>query len=167
MIQLLLLFVVLPIVELGLLLELAELIGGWSTLALILATGFLGAFLARRQGLGVLRKVRAELDEGRIPAGSIVDGIIILIAGAVLITPGVLTDIAGFLCLIPYTRRLIKGVLRRRFERAVREGRVRVSMHLSEFGPPERSEWRGELRPEPPRELLPEDEREREEPEER
>ncbi|MFQ5350081.1 MAG: FxsA family protein [Thermoanaerobaculia bacterium] len=125
--RLLVLFIVVPLVELVLLIRLGKVIGLPATLALIVFTGALGAFLARRQGLAVLDEVRAEMAEGRIPAGPIVDGVIILLAAAVLMTPGVLTDLCGFLCLVPAFRRSLKGYLRGRFERAVRGGEATVS----------------------------------------
>ncbi len=130
MIKLLLLFILVPAVELALLIELGRRIGTVATLGLIVATGVLGAYLARRQGLGVFRQVRAELAAGRIPAGSIVDGVIILLAGAVLMTPGILTDVLGFFCLVPATRKLIRTMLWRKFERAVRDGRARVHVGI-------------------------------------
>ena len=127
---LLLLFIVVPAVELVLLIRVGTIIGALPTLGLIVATGILGATLARIQGLNVLARAREELASGRLPADSIADGLIILLAGAVLITPGILTDIFGFLCLIPFTRRVIKIFLWRRFERAIREGRVHVSTNF-------------------------------------
>jgi len=123
---LLLLFVVLPAVELALLIEVGGRIGTAATLGLIAATGVVGASLARRQGLGVLRHLQREVDAGRLPAGSLVDGALILVAGALLVTPGILTDGFGFLCLVPAFRALLKSALHRRFERAVREGRVQM-----------------------------------------
>ena len=124
----LLLFIVLPAVELALLIEIGKRIGTLSTLGLILVTGFLGATLARRQGLSVLRAARAEAAAGRLPAAALVDGVIILLAAAVLITPGVLTDIFGFLCLIPVSRGWIKILIGRWLQRASRDGRIRVSV---------------------------------------
>ena len=115
---LLLLFIVVPVVELALLIQLGQVVGLPATLALIIFTGALGAFLARRQGLAVVGTVRAEMADGRIPAGPIVDGVIILLAAAVLMTPGVLTDICGFLCLVPAFRGWLKKRLKRRFEGA-------------------------------------------------
>lgn len=136
MAKLLLLFILIPALELGLLIEVGRHIGTLATLALIAVTGALGAFLARSQGLGVLRHMRAEVAAGRLPAASVVDGVIILLAGAVLITPGFLTDALGFLCLVPAFRRLIKNMLWRRLKRAVQEGRVHVSMHFEADGGP-------------------------------
>ncbi len=131
--RLLLLFVVLPAVELGLLIEVGSRIGTAATLLLIVVTGIVGASLARRQGLGVISRVQRETAEGRMPAGTLVDGVIILLAGALLVTPGILTDAFGFLCLVPAFRRRVKREAIRRFERAVQEGRVEVHVHPGGF----------------------------------
>lgn len=124
--RLLLLFVALPALELALLIELGSRIGTGATLALIAVTGVVGASLARRQGLGVIRELQRETDAGRLPAGALVDGVILLVAAALLVTPGVVTDAVGFLCLVPAFRQWVKRQAFRRFEGAVREGRVHV-----------------------------------------
>ena len=129
MIRLAALFILVPIMELALLIELGRHIGTPSTLGIIVATGALGAYLARRQGLGVLRQARREVAQGVLPVGSLADGLMILLAGAVLITPGVLTDVLGFLCLIPATRKGIRTFLWRRLKRAMKEGRIQVSVN--------------------------------------
>ncbi|MDY7092017.1 MAG: FxsA family protein [Acidobacteriota bacterium] len=129
------LFIVVPAVELVLLIEIGRRIGPLPTVALIIFTGFLGAALARHQGLGVLRTIQKEMAAGQLPAGSLVDGVVLLLAAAVLMTPGVLTDALGFLCLVPATRRVIKAWLWRRLERAVRRGSVRVTMDGGGFRP--------------------------------
>ena len=128
--KLLLLFILVPLVELFLLIEIGRLIGTLSTLTIIVCTGILGAFLARRQGIGVLHQMRTEIANGRLPAAQLADGVIILLAGAVLITPGLLTDALGFLCLIPASRKIIKKMLWRWLENAVHDGRIRFSAHL-------------------------------------
>jgi UPF0716 protein FxsA len=122
--RLLLLFILVPAIELALLIEVGKIIGTPGTLAVIVLTGAVGASLARRQGLRVLRDLQAESAAGRLPADSLMDGAIILFAGALLITPGILTDVFGFLCLVPATRGLLKREIQRRFERAIREGSV-------------------------------------------
>jgi UPF0716 protein FxsA len=137
--RLLLLFIVVPAVELVLLIQVGKVIGPLATVGLIIATGVLGAALARRQGLSVLARTRTELAAGRLPADSIGDGLVILLAGALLITPGILTDIFGFLCLIPFTRRLIKAFVWQRLERAVRQGRIHVSTDFNT----RRASWEG------------------------
>ena len=128
--KLLLLFILVPLVELFLLIEIGRIIGTLSTLTVIVCTGILGAFLARRQGIGVLYQIRTEIANGRLPASQLADGIIILLAGAVLITPGVLTDAFGFLCLIPASRKTIKKMLWRWLESAIHDGRIHFSSHL-------------------------------------
>ena len=128
--KLLLLFILVPLAELFLLIEIGKLIGTLATLTIIVCTGILGAFLARRQGIGVLQQIRIEIANGRLPAAQLADGVIILLAGAVLITPGVLTDVLGFLCLIPASRKIIKNMLWRRLERFVHDGRIHFSAHL-------------------------------------
>lgn len=112
-IRLLLLFTVVPALELILLIQLGRLVGFWPTAALVLGTGIVGAWLARREGMKVLRAVNAEMAAGRMPTDQLLDGLLILIAGAVLLTPGLLTDTAGFVLLVPPSRRLIRRVLSR------------------------------------------------------
>lgn len=157
--RLLLLFIVVPAVELALLIEVGQRIGTGLTLALIVITGIVGASLARREGLRVLSRVRQELDTGVIPGDALVDGLMILVASALLVTPGILTDAVGFLCLIPAFRKQTKRWLRTQFEQAVMRGQVRVnvSMHGSGMAGPARSYHDRErtiidVTPDPPRE---------------
>lgn len=128
LLRLLLLFTVVPLVELVLLLVVADYTSWQFTLGLVLLTGFLGAGLARWQGTNCLQRIHQETAEGQIPGDALLDGLMILIAGAVLITPGVLTDLVGFGLLTPPLRRRLKGWLRRRFA-----DRMRMTHH---FGPP-------------------------------
>ncbi|MFK7819534.1 MAG: FxsA family protein [Planctomycetaceae bacterium] len=98
------LFVVVPAVELVLLNRLWDATGLPATLALVLATGFVGATLARMQGMNAWRKIHSSMAGGRTPGPELIDGVMILLAGAVLITPGIITDCLGFLFLIPQVR---------------------------------------------------------------
>jgi UPF0716 protein FxsA len=98
------LFVVVPAVELTLLNQLWNATGLPATLALVLATGFVGATLARMQGMSAWRKIHESMAGGRTPGPELVDGVMILLAGAVLITPGIITDCVGFLFLVPQVR---------------------------------------------------------------
>jgi UPF0716 protein FxsA len=132
--RLLLLFVGVPAIELALLIEVGGRIGTGATLALIAITGIVGASLAQRQGLSVLRTLQQETAAGRLPAGTLVDGVVILVAGALLVTPGILTDAVGFLCLVPAFRQQLKRAAMRHFERAVAEGRVDVRVYGEDFG---------------------------------
>ena len=136
--RLLLLFIAVPVVELVLLIEIGQRFGTLATVGLIVGTGTVGAALARQQGISTLARLRKDLNDGRLPAEPIVDGVLILVAAAVLITPGVLTDLVGFLCLVPACRRLLKRYLKRRFERAVREGTVGVTVAVDGARDPSR-----------------------------
>ena len=120
--KLLLLFIVVPIVELILLIQLGGLIGLWPTIGLIVVTGAAGASLARWQGLSVLRQIQLDMASGKLPGGALVDGVIILMAAALMVTPGLLTDIFGFLCLVPSVRGVMKRMLKRRLEKAIADG---------------------------------------------
>ncbi len=118
--RLLLLFTVVPLVELFLLIELGRYVGPLPTIGLVLFTGALGAWLARNQGLAVLNRVRREFGAGRLPTDALLDGMLVLVAGAVLLTPGLLTDLAGFSLLWPTGRRFVRhriaAWLRRKME---------------------------------------------------
>jgi UPF0716 protein FxsA len=122
----LLLFIGVPAIELALLIEVGAHIGTLNTFLLIIVTGILGANLARSQGLGVVRKVQAELARGEMPAQSLLDGAIILVAAALLLTPGVLTDLVGFFCLFPMTRPIMRGFVWGWVKRGIASGTVRV-----------------------------------------
>ena len=117
----LLLFVIVPAAELALLIQAGIYLGTWLTLALIVFTGIVGAYLARRQGLSVLTRAQKQMARGEVPAGSLADGVMILVAGALLMTPGILTDAFGFSLLVPGFRNLIKDTLLARFRKAVEE----------------------------------------------
>lgn len=122
--KLLLLFVLVPAIELILLISIGQWMGTLPTLVLILLTGALGAYLVRLQGVQVLNQMRGEIRTGRLPAGALVDGAMVLVAGALLMTPGILSDTLGLLCLIPTTRRVIKNYTWTRLERAARNGNL-------------------------------------------
>lgn len=122
------LFIGLPIVELMLLFELHGAVGFMPTLLLVLLTGIAGAALVRRQGIAILLEIQREMSIGNVPAPQIIDGVMILIAGALLITPGLITDVSGFLLLIPFVREKIRFWLKRKLEEKVRAGYVQVSV---------------------------------------
>lgn len=110
----LLLFIGVPIAEIALFIEIGGEIGlGW-TLVAIVATALAGTFLVRQQGLATLARVRAEMDQQRMPVGDVITGVCILVAGALLLTPGFLTDALGFCLLIPPLRRaMASGIIAR------------------------------------------------------
>lgn len=119
--RLLILFTAVPLVELALLIKLGNAIGLWPTVLLVVATGVLGAALARSQGTGAVAAIRRELGEGRPPGESLVNGLLILVGGVVLLTPGILTDALGFCLLVPATRKWFRTKLLRKLrDRAAR-----------------------------------------------
>jgi UPF0716 protein FxsA len=123
LVRLILLFTTVPLLELALLLWIGSRVGVLPTVALILLTGVLGAALARHQGFATWRRFDAALSEGRLPGRELAEGLLILVAGAVLLTPGVLTDAAGFLILVPAVRKpLIDRVVRAARRRMVVAG---------------------------------------------
>nr|XP_061810477.1 UPF0716 protein YtzA-like [Nerophis lumbriciformis] len=130
--RLLLLFTLVPLTELLLLVELGRRMGPLPTVALVLITGALGAWLARRQGLRVLSEIRREQTAGRLPAAALVDGLLVLVAGAVLLTPGLLTDLFGFALLIPQVRAAVRQRLRAAFGRRIQIIRPTGNVDLGE-----------------------------------
>ena len=123
------LFIGLPIVELALLFELHGMVGFLPTVLLVLLTGIAGASLVRRQGIATLLKIQQEMSTGNVPAPQMMDGVMILLAGALLVTPGLLTDISGFLLLIPYVREKIRLWLKNKVEQHIRSGYVQVNVN--------------------------------------
>jgi UPF0716 protein FxsA len=109
LLKLLILFVVLPLLDLWLLFTLADGMGSYSvTVGVVVATGIVGASLAKRQGLAAWKNFNAELGRGALPADAMLDGVLILLAGAVLITPGLITDAIGLALLVPPLRRVVR-----------------------------------------------------------
>ncbi len=113
--RLLLAFIIIPLVDLVILVHVGGYLGFGATIAIVVVTGFAGAALAKRQGLRTLNRINAELTAGKMPTSELADGVLILLAGAVLITPGFLTDAFGLLLLVPAFRKLLKGALGRYF----------------------------------------------------
>ena len=118
--RLFLLFTIVPLVELIFLIEIGRRIGVAATILIVLGTGISGAYLARSEGLRVLRGIMDDLSVGIIPADGLLHGLLILIAGALLITPGFLTDISGILLLIPFIRKIAIAYLREWFRKRIR-----------------------------------------------
>lgn len=112
-----LLFVVVPLVELYVIVAVASEIGALLTIALLLAISFFGAWLVRREGVGVLRRTQSTLDAGGLPAAEMVDGALLLAAGAMLVVPGFVTDVLGLALVVPPVRALLRNRLIRRWER--------------------------------------------------
>ena len=110
-----LLFVVVPLIEIVLLINVGQAIGAWYTIGLVLLSAFIGVNMLRQQGLSTLLRARSRMDGGEIPAQEMIEGLILAVGGALLVTPGFVTDFIGFCCLIPVTRQGFVKRLKRHF----------------------------------------------------
>ncbi|MGH9040245.1 MAG: FxsA family protein [Acidimicrobiia bacterium] len=108
-------FLVVPIAELAVIIAVGSEIGVFNTIGLLIVVSVVGAWLAKREGIGVLRRIRAQLDAGRMPGADLVDGFLVLFAGVLLLTPGFLTDCLAIALLLPPVRAVVRGILRRFF----------------------------------------------------
>ncbi|MFJ8529906.1 membrane protein FxsA [Bacillus pseudomycoides] len=108
---LLVLFILIPAVEVTVLIGSSHLIGMWPTFAMIVFTAVLGAYLAKQQGFKVLREIQSRLNRGEMPGDAVIDGIFVFIGGVLLLVPGYVTDIIGFVFIFPITRRLLKPMI--------------------------------------------------------
>lgn len=134
--RLFLLLALVPLAEIWLLMELADKTSWVTTIAVVLSTGATGIGLVRWQGLKTIQEIQRQLAAGQSPSKSIVSGVLILVAGAMLLTPGLLTDTAGFLLLIPPVRSIVASYLQRRFVSSVSaKFRSSVWVQSSSAGP--------------------------------
>lgn len=131
--RLFLLFTVVPLLELALLIRVGRWLGALPTVGLVAATGLAGAWLARRESTRSWRAVRDELAAGRVPGEELLHTLFIVLAGALLVTPGVLTDVVGLLALVRPVRALGVEAARARLARGLEEGTVRI-FHAGPFG---------------------------------
>lgn len=105
-----------PLVELALLLEVGRHIGTWRTVALVVITGMVGAVVSSREGTAVFARIRGEVMHGQIPSGTLLEAGLVVAGGLLLLTPGLLTDVLGFACLLPPSRLTLKAWILRRVE---------------------------------------------------
>lgn len=127
--KLFLCFTLIPVIELYLLIKIGTVIGGLNTVLLVIITGFLGAWLARMEGMNTMMKLRMNMQQGLMPAEELIDAVIIFAAGVVLITPGLITDFFGLLLLWPVTRNKFKQFLRKK----IREMQSQADIHINHF----------------------------------
>ena len=126
LLKLFLAFTLVPVVEIYLLIEIGGTLGAINTVALVVATGFAGAYLARLQGIQTMLRVRSSLQQGIMPTEELLDALLIFAAGVVLLTPGFITDAFGLLLLIPETRIAFKRFLRKKFDAWMEAQNVRI-----------------------------------------
>lgn len=125
--RLFLLFSIVPAVELALLVYAGSEIGIPETISIVIATAIAGAFLVRREGLGVVFRIQEDLSRGSFPAESLLDGAMVLVSGALLLTPGFITDLIGFLLVLPAPRAVIKRILVRLLRRHLEKINIEIN----------------------------------------
>lgn len=116
MLWVVLLLVVAPLVELYAIIQVAQVIGGWETIALLIIESAIGGWLLKRQGLATLAKIGQVSEAGRVPGKELVDGFLILVAAALMIAPGFIGDVVAYLLLLPPTRALVRAPIMARFK---------------------------------------------------
>ena len=117
-------FLVVPIVELAVIIQVGQTIGALETVALLIVVSVVGGWLVKREGMGVLRRISGAVNAGRVPGRELADGALIILAGALLITPGFLSDLLGIALLLPPVRAVVRGAFMR--QAAKRAGIIRV-----------------------------------------
>jgi len=124
--KLFLIFAVVPLIELGILIEIGSHIGVLNTITLVILTAVVGAYMVRQEGLGVLYRIQKNMNEGQFPADELINGAMILVAGALLLTPGVFTDIIGFLMVFPASRNFIRKFITKYLEKKISPRDIRI-----------------------------------------
>lgn len=121
-----LLIILLPATDIGILLFSGETIGVIPTVVFIILTGVIGTYLAKRQGLQTIKKAQEQLRYGQMPGEAVLDGICILIGATLLITPGFITDILGFILLFPITRKFCKLLMKNSIRKWINRGNIKI-----------------------------------------
>lgn len=121
---LLLLFIILPALEIGVFIWVGGMIGPWWVIGLIILTGMLGVFIAKQQGLETWQRAREAINNGYPPTEYIVNGICIFIGGVLLFSPGFITDTLGFILILPFTRDLFKGLIMQNIKRMMSKNTI-------------------------------------------
>jgi UPF0716 protein FxsA len=122
----LLFLIVMPALEIAVLLLSGRTIGVWTTVMLIISTGIIGTYLAKQQGLEVLRKVQEQMKYGQIPGDALIDGMCVLVGGTMLISPGFVTDLFGLILLLPPSRKIIKPIILRLIRNMINKGNIKI-----------------------------------------
>jgi UPF0716 protein FxsA len=110
-----LLFIIIPIIEITVLINVGDAIGAWNTVGLVLLSAFIGVNMLRYQGLSTLARAQQRANQGEMPGQEMVEGIVLAVGGALLVTPGFVTDVIGFSCLLPFTRKAFASRLMSQF----------------------------------------------------
>jgi len=126
--KLFLIFTLVPLIELSLLVKIGSYIGTLNTIMLVIVTAVVGAYLVRLEGAGVMSRMQKNMREGTFPAEEVIDGAMILIAGALLLTPGIITDALGFLALFPVSRTYIKKITMRQIRKKMNPDEIEIDI---------------------------------------
>ncbi|MFQ6078647.1 MAG: FxsA family protein [Thermodesulfobacteriota bacterium] len=124
--RLILIFIVVPLIEILLLIEIGSRIGALNTIFIIVLTGILGASMMRHQGFTIIRNIQRDLSQGRMPTGELINGALVLVGGIMLLTPGFFTDAVGFVLLVPATRALIRKKIQLLIRRKIESGNIHI-----------------------------------------
>ncbi len=131
--RLLLLFTIVPLIELSLLIQLGQHFGVGNTILLVITTGVLGAYYARQQGFYVISRIQQEMAQGQMPGDSLLDGLLVFAGALFLITPGLITDVFGLALLVPVSRQLVRRYVKEYIRR-----RIRIHTTYSNLDPKDR-----------------------------
>ncbi|MDA8234807.1 MAG: FxsA family protein [Clostridia bacterium] len=128
--KLLLIFTLVPILELVVLVKMGTLVGVLPTILMVGLTGFIGVFLAKTQGLRIIRRIQEQMAYGQLPGDELLDGGLILAGSLLLLTPGLITDFAGVFLLLPPSRKIIRELLKRKLWKMIQQGQTSIFFRL-------------------------------------
>ena len=121
------LFTLIPVIELALLIEIGSKIGVLNTVVIVILTAIIGAYMVRTEGMGVMFRIQKNMQEGVFPGAEMINGAMILVAGALLLTPGFFTDIFGFLMVIPLSRSYISNWIKKYIEKKMSNDEIHIN----------------------------------------
>ena len=124
--RLILIFIVVPLIEILLLIEIGSRIGTLNTISIIILTGILGGYMMRQQGFAILANIRMDLSQGRMPTTELINGALVLVGGILLLTPGFFTDAVGFVLLIPGSRAFVRKKIQLLIQRKIDSGDIHI-----------------------------------------
>jgi UPF0716 protein FxsA len=127
--RLILIFIVVPLIEILLLIEIGSRIGTLNTISIIILTGILGGYMMRQQGFAILANIRMDLSQGRMPTTELINGALVLVGGILLLTPGFFTDAVGFVLLIPGSRAFVRKKIQLLIQRKIDSGDIHIFFH--------------------------------------
>ena len=122
-------FIVMPLIELYVIIQVGSAIGAWNTIGILILVALVGVWLTKHEGFYVLRRMRQQIDAGNMPTDELIDGSLILLGGLLLILPGFISDAFGLVVLFPPTRALIRNVVKRRVRITTKDSAALAAIH--------------------------------------